>query len=1265
MFKLQRLEITGFKSFADYTEIVFTGKGITAVVGPNGCGKSNVSDAIAWVLGEQRAKSLRGEEMKDVIFQGTDKRKPSGMTEVVLHLVRDEKEFASEEKELEDIDEKLGEIDENAVDVDIIEAEHLEVREHGDEEVLSEATENGEEVEFEKVQAAQVGSVQTIQTKVKTKRRWRPRSFALEFAPGEAVSVTRRLYLSGESEYLLNNKSCRLRDIQDLFAGTGLSGTHYAIIEQGRIGQILSSKPSSRRSLIEEAAGISKFRKRQRAAESRLEAAKNNLSRLSDIIAEIEKQTRSLRRQANKTKRYKFLREDLRRLLKQSYAAEGKKLFESVGVLKKELKLAGDDEREILGKVSEKDEAFRKATYDARSAEENLTAVRATHSENALNRDRDHREYRYQKEQIAELSSRSQVLDAEIKVSDERIKLLATEILRLADEESKTREKAEKEHAILLEAEAKYRTELDELRNIESLLDSEREDQLLHTAAVERLAEIERQFENNLEKLRERIEGLRRESERAEEVFSTRKGEAASLKKSISSEREKLESLHSEKQSLVDGAHEIREKLAFEEDDLKKALETYSRLKHRLETLRELEEKRAIYAPSVQKLFAEQKKIGVNFLGTLADEFQVDEKAERAIENLFGSYLQTVLVKSDRDARKAAAYLNTNNLGRIPVLVVESNRSNGSGKIAEGDSISSFLGIDQNLSRILSTVLPREMSARVVESLDNVKANSTDIFLTLDGDLVIGGKLYISGSVNDGAKNSSLLAFKRELRGLAKDFAMSSKEIEKITQSTSETQQILTEKEDKLLDLQAFIIKVERELLSQEIQAKSLIQEIERAERHKKVVIDEISQIDMEIGQIKKRREESQKNARTAEKARGLSSEKIERVSGELLTVRNRVDKENTVLSEKRTQAEVAAERKRSAQNALTRLQTESHELEARRERQDQENEENEKRVVEITELSGQLKRRIASTQKETSEEQIELDKSIEHLRKSRDTSDLMSTELAELNKKSAMARDERAGLEIARTEVVTRLKNLDEKCTQDLNSQLTELIDTTELPDEFDIEELSDRAEQLRNRLDNFGAINMLALEELGETEERLEFLSSQRQDVVDGISSTEEALLEIKQRSIQKFRDAFEAINKNFAECFQQLFGGGKGEMTLLEADDILESGIEIVAQPPGKRLQNMLLLSGGEKAMTAIALVLAIFKYRPSPFCLLDEVDAPLDDANVGRFVDRIAAMSEKTQFIVVTHNKRTMEAAKALYGVTMQEAGVSKMVSVRFE
>ena len=1266
MFKLQRLEITGFKSFADYTEIVFTGKGITAVVGPNGCGKSNVSDAMSWVLGEQRAKSLRGQEMKDVIFQGTNKRSPSGMSEVVLHLVRDEDEYISDENELEDIDEKLGEIDEASVDVDGIEAEFIESEEPIDETNLeSEIAESKSEEGIEKVQAAQVGSVQTIQTKTKSKRRWKPRSFALDFAPGEAVTVARRLYLSGESEYLLNDKQCRLRDIQDLFAGTGLSGSHYAIIEQGRIGQILSSKPSSRRGLIEEAAGISKFRTRQRAAESRLESAKNNLSRITDIVAEIEKQTRSLRRQANKTRRYKVLREELRSLQQKTYAAEGQNLSEAVELLDDKLKTATKLERELFEQVAEKDEAFRTATQTARIAEETLTEVRGTHAENALRRDRAEREQRYQLEQIEELKSRNSGLKGEIKVTSERIRLLENEIKRLEKAEEKERNEAEKEKAKLQKAEDVYRVKLSELKFVESELESERNEQIQHATAVERLAEIERQFENNLERLSERVEGLKREGERATETFGERQSEYKLLEKELNTEKDKLEKLHKEKQGILLESGEAREKLENDESKLNGLNREFSRQKHRLETLEELEEKRAIYAPSVQKLFVEQNKVGVEFQGTLADKFDVDEKAEQAVENLFGGYLQTLIVKTEKDAKKTVKYLNENGLGRIPILVFNAKTQRGKDTKGKKKIITDYLGISNDFAKSLKSVFPREMSAKVIENIEKAKAKKDEVFVTLEGDLVVGGKLFVSGKTKANQKNNSLLAFKRELRELEKSSKKSEKAKAKLEKQVEKSSKVLNEKEEAIIDLQSFIVQVERNLLSQEIQSKSLAQEIERAERHKKIVSEETLQIESEIKQTTKKRKEAQSNAKIANKARTLSTDKLSSINEKLAKARQGVETENVVVNEKKTFASVAAERQRAAKNSLERIKNERTDLTERLERQNTEIEETDKRIVELDKSSKQLNLQVSAAQVELEVEENELNEAIEHLKIARTSSDEMSTELADLNKRSAMARDERAGLEIKRTEVVTRLKSLNEKCTQDLNTSLVELVENAEFEDDFDFEESRDRVEVLRHKLENFGAINMLALEELSETEERFEFLTEQRQDIIDSIAAAEEALQEIKRRSRQKFREAFEAINANFVEYFQELFGGGRGEMTLLEAEDVLEAGIEIVAQPPGKRLQNMLLLSGGEKAMTAIALVLAIFKYRPSPFCLLDEVDAPLDDANVGRFVSRIAEMSENTQFIVITHNKRTMEAAKALYGVTMQEAGVSKIVSVRFE
>ncbi len=1231
---------------------------------------SNVSDAFSWVLGEQRAKSLRGEEMKDVIFQGSGKRSASGMAEVILHLVRDETEFDIEESELEDIDESLSAIDENAVEIEEIseeqnDSEISELKTQNPELITNDNAFHSENVEVETAQAAQVGSIQTIQVK-KVKRHWRPRSVALDFMPGEAVSVGRRLYLSGESEYILNGKSCRLRDIQDLFAGTGLSGGHYAIIEQGRIGQILSAKPADRRSLIEEAAGISKFRTRQRAAESRLESAKTNLNRITDIVSEIEKRANALRRQAAKTRRYKILREELRGLLKNVYAAEGQHLSNALDEIETNLDEAQKLERKLFAEVSEKENEFRSATAKARELEENLSDIRARHAENLLERDRASREQRYQEEQIENIRRRSAVLQGEIEATSERVKAIKTEIERLSKEEKTERDSAGKAGLALNEAERKYQTKLADVNENESELETVRGELLQHTAAVERFAEIERQLENNIERLRERAEGLRREGIRAEETYNEHKKEAEVLEKSLIAERQKVEKFHAEKQAILQTINEARTNLQSAETASKLVREEFSGKKHRLETLRELDEKRAVYAPSIQKLFAEQKRIGVKFNGTLADHLNVEEKAEKAVENLFGNYLQAVIVETEQDALKTLEFLNQNKFGRVALLVQSAKCKVQSSKTQNSKlKIQNLLGVSDELAETLSEIFPREMAAEFVDDFSKIKIKANENYVDAEGDVNFGGKLFVGGKAQTNEKNSSLLAFKRELRELDSATQKLSKEIEKAEKETEKARKILAEKEEKLVDLQSLIVKVERDLHAQEVQAKSLAQEIERTKRHSKVVSDENAQIEKEIKEIVSKKETATVNAKNAEKARKAADEKMAKINAKLADARRKLEAENIVLNEKRTLAAMSEERRRSAAGALRRIENEKAELDSRLTRFDLEMKENDHKLKNLGELSANLKTKIESAQDEQLREQTELNEATTALKSAREQSDKESNELAALNKRTAEARNERAALEIRQTETITRLQNLNENCSRDLNLSFVELVETFEVPEDFELENSLTEANDLRNKLENFGAINMLALEELTEVEERFNFLTTQKQDIIDGIFAAEAALKEIKRRSREKFREAFKAINENFTQFFIELFGGGRGEMTLLESDDVLEAGIEIVAQPPGKRLQNILLLSGGEKAMTAIALVLAIFKYRPAPFCLLDEVDAPLDEANVGRFVNKIADMSSRTQFIVITHNKRTMEAARALYGVTMQEAGVSKVVSVKFE
>src|ERR1051325_3977684 len=436
MFKLERLEITGVKSFADHTELVFTGDGITGIVGPNGCGKSNVADAIAWVLGEQRVKHLRGGEMKDVIFQGSRNRSPSGMAEVVLHLVRDE--VIEVEPDIEDIDSQLEQIDEQSEVIEEVLATPVEAESvpaavaTGSDDSTTDPVVTAPDIDL--VTNAGPDAASSAETKLKTthQRHWRQRrNLALEFAPGEAVSVTRRLYRSGESEYLLNDRPCRLRDIQDLFSGTGLAGGHYAIIEQGRIGQILSAKPMDRRTIIEEAAGITKFRVRQRAAEARLESARGNLSRVSDIISEIERQVNSLRRQAAKARRYRILREELRELLRRVYVAEDRSLTTLLEQSQTQLNAATAEEHRLTADLAQREEASRAATHQARELEDELAQVRAAVADAALQRDRRLRERVYQAEQIEGLAKRRTEIEKEVESLSARLVVIDSELARL------------------------------------------------------------------------------------------------------------------------------------------------------------------------------------------------------------------------------------------------------------------------------------------------------------------------------------------------------------------------------------------------------------------------------------------------------------------------------------------------------------------------------------------------------------------------------------------------------------------------------------------------------------------------------------------------------------------------------------------------------------------------------------------------------------------------------------------------------------------
>lgn len=1282
MFKLQRLEITGFKSFAEYTEIVFTGAGITAVVGPNGCGKSNISDAITWVLGEQKAKNLRGGEMQDVIFAGTKTRQPSGMAEVVLHFVRVESAEVLNQMEISEIDENFAVINqqltistENIEEYDDdLNANELAFATNGNgfhrEINGSETNGNGNHRANGNGEAAPANA-NPNQAKIIAQRRAQLRRAAHDFAPGEAVSITRRLYRSGDSEYRLNDRACRLRDIQDLFQGTGLSGGHYALVQQEKISQILSAKPADRRQIIEEAAGITRFRTRQRHAEMRLDSAKSNLRRISDIVSEIDKQANSLRRQAARTKRFKELQTDLRDLLKRIFVSEAVELNENLRVLRENLNVAAATENYLIETVAHASENANNATKIARAAEDDLAKLRQTAHDNQIRRERHASEFAHQIEQAKELEKRIGEADFEIASLTERLSIVHADANRLVEKNQLSANQTDHESAALRQAEDDYRKTVENSRQTELAVEKIRQELWQHTTAAERFQDVAKQQTAQFAKIAERLEGLMREGERAESTHLERVGELETAEEKTSARRADLSALQTAKQTAASELNSATEKLTIHEKELSRTRDEANRVRARRETLDKLDAQNALLAPGVQKLFGAAEKIGVNLRGTLADSLRVEARFEKVVEAAFAGFLDTVLVAADSDVDKIFDWLKTSGTGKINVLKTNQKSNSSDVEVNKDFSIAAdsvqnvgdLIGVDDDLKSVLSACLPQAMNLRVIEDLLHAANFKDENCVTLRGEIIYKNCLFAFGTPNAIGK-SSILSFKRELRELSAQIEMLAAELAAGETAVKNAREKSTVCQQKVRELAIEIERTERELIALEMNAKSIQGEIERAARHKRVVADEQNRLSSEKTQIESKRREAAADQIVAENLKQQAHAEFAQAAADLAAVKENSETANYELSRQRAEAAAQAERRRSLIGALRRVEAEQKELENRRARRRNESNQAVEKLKLLSQSLAELEKQTAATDGEKESETREITSAAAELQTARETADALAIELNELNKQAASAKDARARIEINQAETQIKLQNLHETALHELNLALNE-IQPIEPDANFVLSEAKQTADVLRAKLESFGAVNLLALEELGETEARLLFLSSQRTDIVDGITAAEAALAEIKRRSRERFEFAFHEINRNFTRLFAEIFGGGTGEMNLLDASDVLESGVEIVAQPPGKRLQNLLLLSGGEKTLTAIALVLAIFKFRPAPFCLLDEVDAPLDEANVTRFVEKIREMSEQTQFLVITHNKRTMEAARALYGVTMEAAGVSKIVSVKFE
>jgi chromosome segregation protein len=1201
LLKLKRVEIQGFKSFCDRTELRFNGGGIAAIVGPNGCGKSNLSDAISWVLGEQSAKTLRGSRMEDVIFAGTREKKPLGMASVTMTLV------------------------DPAADPAV----------HRDTERTPE-------------QAAK---------------------------PSE-VTITRRLFRSGESEYLIDGRQARLRDIQDIFLGTGLGPESYAIIEQGRIGQILSSKPYDRRAVIEEAAGITKYKTRKRLAEAKLESAKQNLTRVFDILEEVTRQLNSLKRQASKAKRYGELKTELDSKLRLALAGRFRTLERDAAKAALDLNAASAELRTLTESVtaSEGDHARRQAAcYET---EAKLTEARKQLAALHVEVERTRGRLENQAGQIATIEQRIGQGETESSGLEAQVAQLEAEL------ETHKRTVADLE---ALTVSARQRSiEKNEAREVlqNRLRERERSLESMRVAILRLLGESST-LKNQLAQVDEFLAGIERESYR---VTREEQASAADLER-LSASKEEVSQALGKRQLDLESTQErrrrseeefsVRKRSAAEARQAIDSLRAEAgRLKARRDSLEEILSHRAYTTDSVKRLFeAIQKGEAADFkpLGVLADFVEVDPTYEKAAEEFLHDELEYVVARDWADAERGIDLMRADIEGRATFLV-HPDAVSVSGPVAgsvEEPTIGPETGIVARLSDCLRLVnglrdraqdlVPRLARCFIAEdraSAQRLAGQYPHLYF-----LLADGVCYHGYALSGGKKRSSgPLALKRELRELVVSVDAKQRELNERTALLESLDHEIALIEYELEQLRGEQQTQEKDALALGHEMRKLGEDLARSNSRLSVARLELDRLSKERERALEQKDRNTQAVTEKERARREQEEALEAARRDMEDLEAEVTLAQEEHSALRVELAGLEERHRAEKAAMSRIESQWKERGAR---QAEISREIERLGVERARLLAdniELDRKSAAL----AEQVLSSESGVNRLA-SEETEMRASLAAGEESLKTMRTvvdegRERRSEIEVELVKLQAELKFLDETSRKELNLPVDQL--TEPALDDAGVAEAERLYQEIKLKIEAMGPVNPQALEEFHEAQQRYDFLHAQRQDLLDSIRDTEKAIHEIDTVSRQKFAEAFEAINANFRQAFQTLFGGGAGEMRLTDDVNQADSGIDIVASPPGKKLQNVLLLSGGEKALTALSLLMAIFRYQPSPFCILDEVDAPLDEPNIERLTRLLKEMSLETQFIVITHSKKTMEAAQAMYGVTMQEPGVSKLVSVKF-
>ncbi|MGI8958610.1 MAG: chromosome segregation protein SMC [Bryobacteraceae bacterium] len=1224
MLKLKRVEVQGFKSFYDRTEMKFSGTGIAAIVGPNGCGKSNLSDAISWVLGEQSAKSLRGARMEDVIFAGTRDRKPLGMATVTMTLIPDR-------EPLESINLGSGE------------AVSLEERVHT----------NGHAIH---------GSLKAEAAKT-TERQ------------GE-VTITRRLYRSGESEYLMNGKLARLRDIQDLFLGTGLGPESYAIIEQGRIGQILSNRPQDRRNVIEEAAGITKFKTRKRLAEGKLESAKQNLARVFDILEEVTRQVNSLKRQAAKTKRYSELKSEARTYLRQVLAAKFRMLEREAARLAIELNLASAELQNLKSEIArcEQDQtAIVEASY---ANEQHLTQARTVVSDLHLEAERTRGRLEYQTKEIQQIEERLTYGQKEKEALGQKWQEGAADLERQTSELAALDAKCAQERQRLGAKSNERQERQTSFSKGQHALEAVRQNllQLMSEAATlrNRITHAEAQ----LASIDRQMARARTEEQQADAGLARIETQRAELSQDLAVHQTRLNSVTDQRKAAEQDLQQKRAQLNEAGQALDRLRGEFSRVKARKDSIEEVLEHRSYTTETVKRFFTAVEQGNTQDLqpvGVLADFLEVDPQLEKATEEFLHDELEYVVVRDWRDAERGIEVMRTDLNGRATFLVESTGEANApAGELSQSDveagiltRLTGAVRFTDGFSTAPANLLPRIANCYVVA--DRGIAQKFAVEYPHCWFLVTDGVSYHGQAVSGGKKTGAgPLALKRELREMSqlervKQDAMNAAQADFVALESA-ISQLANHVEHLRADQQA----EEKDLLAMDHESRKLAEEFERVRAslsRARTELDQLSRDGIELERNLERDREALANSELTRKGQEQALESAREQLSLLEAEVARVTEEHASL-----RAHVASleERQRSLAENRARL---AAQVEDFRQRQEQIRSETERLIAERAQFLNSNK----GLEAKSAELSSSISVAVETVRELAEQESGLRAQLAgieeelkRLRTQLQTAQDKRSDLQVALARAESDLKHLDETAARELDTNLEQLIKGIEtVPDGPQLESIENKYTEAQRKIEALGPVNPEALAEFEEAQTRQEFLNSQRQDLLDSIRDTEKAIHQIDDESRKRFAEAFHAINANFREMFSTLFGGGLGEMRLTDEDNIAESGLDIVASPPGKKLQSVLLLSGGEKSLTAMALLMAIFQYTPSPFCVLDEVDAPLDEPNIERLTRLLKEMSQQTQFIVITHAKRTMEAAQNLYGVTMQEAGISKLVSVKFD